>query len=161
MIDFKMQAAADDREENLLPHGLSDKYVKIALAELLTFTRAEMSDDERLLWEKRLSTVPLWKLKRVNEYTGPFINGVWAFFDTLRYVERSVKALPEPAPAPRSVQIARDMNAHIQALMSFKGSREERLKWERDSLMNLDKKYPHLGLWDQMRREKRFDNAGA
>ena len=92
----------------------------------------------------------------MGDYTGPLTNEVFKYLDGLRQSEPAFKSLPEPDPTPRSIQIARDFNEHIQAVMNFQGTSEDRLKWEKESFLKLDKRWPHLSVWDKVKGEKRF-----
>jgi hypothetical protein len=83
-------------------------------------------------------------LRRLDEFTSPFINEVWKFFDELRipptYYE--APALPEPQTG-----IARDCCEYVKTITSFdknKTGQEAADKCEREFIAAMRKKYPHL-----------------
>ena len=59
-------------------------YYRTVLDHLLAYTRAEMSGEDQDKWIARLSNVPMWKLKKLDEFNSPFISSVWEFFNNLR-----------------------------------------------------------------------------
>lgn len=99
-------------------------------------------------------------MKKLDEFSGPFITDIWKFFDSLHFTEDTYekpKQLFEPRiEFDRKVQIARDFNAHLQKILSYQGNREERLLWEWNSFKELDEKWPHLNIITQVSKEKRF-----
>lgn len=164
MQDHKMAAAHD--QENLQEIESGEKlkkrlgvgldYAHEVLVYLMSFTQANLTPDDQEAWTDRLSKVPAWKLKRLDEFTSPFINEVWKFLDGLQQEIPAFKALPEADNTPRHISIAKDFNDHVRTVMNFDGTREERLRWEWESFKKLDKKYPHLNVLSQVRGEKRF-----
>lgn len=155
MRDFKAAAAGEMSESD---YSVSRRAVSLTLIEevlewLIARTRAEMTGEERAKWIVMLSKIPEWKLRRFDEYPGAFINGVWEFFDKLQPVIEPVRAprmLPEPLTG-----VSKDVLAHVHAVMSFQGTREERLKLEMQGIKNLQAKYPDAG-FESMLQEKRF-----
>lgn len=111
------------------------------------------------MWMQRLSKYPRWKLDKLIDYAGFLSNDVFKYLDGLQTPLPTFKALPEPPQTARAIQVARDFNALIQGVMNFQGSREERLKWEWNEAVRLDKKYPHLDVMKHYRNEKRFEGV--
>ena len=168
-MDYKMAAAGNEQNPQNKsvcesPERRPVEFYEEVLGYLLSFTQAELSAKDQALWIQRLSTVPPWKLKRLDEFTSPFINEVWKFLDDLKQEPETFKALPEPPQTSRSVQVARDFNEHIQAVVKMIGdtsvNREARLIFEWESFKRLDRKYLHLNVIEQIRCEKRFQGMG-
>lgn len=84
------------------------------------------------------------------------MNEVWKFFDSIHLPVDTYQPVVEVPVTPRSIQIARDFNNHIQGVMNFQGTREERLKREWVHYQKLDAKYPELRVLAQVENEKRF-----
>lgn len=154
-MDFKAAAAGDRDENQPLKNGNASQerpknkqqvpleYAEEALDFLLLFTQAQLSAEDRERWIVRLSTVPVWKLQKLDEFTSPYLNEVWRFFDTLIvYPYREQHKEPEQLPEPKS-NIAKDALAHIKKITGD-GSKEQKDQWEREGIMALRKKYPHL-----------------
>lgn len=164
-MDYKLAASGDPAatERSRWQEKCLD-YAEQVLDHLLNFAAVpnppktpEEWGSWRKDWIQRLSQVPQWKLGRLTDFYSPYITDVWKFFEDLRPTpEHHQPLLPEPDRTPRNIQIAKDFNAHIQKVMSFQGSREERLKWEWNSYKEFDQKYPHLNVMQQIRNEKRF-----
>ena len=123
------------------------------------------------MYMKALSQYPKWKLLRLDEYHpeyGKSLEAIVKFLDALQSPpedpysaigydrERKLLVAEPESQAERRLQMALDFNAHIQKVMKFKGSREDRLRIEMNSFKELDKKYPHLNVWDKVKGEKRF-----
>lgn len=153
MQDHKMAAAGD--EQNLHENEKTERiergqrvsleYAFQVLDYLLMFTRAEMRERDRQVWIQRLSTVPVWKLKRLDEFTSPFINEVWKFFDDMRPLPTYYEA-PPSLPAPKT-SIAKECNEYVQRLMAFgksKADQEAADKQELEFIAAMRKKYSHL-----------------
>lgn len=166
-MDYKSAAAGDDMNQQSNERsgssertgqrsGVPLEFAQEVLEYLMSFTQASLTVEDQKKWVQRLSMVPAWKLKKLDEFTSPFIGEVWKFLDALQPPVEHFKSLPEPDPTPRSAQVARDFLAHIQKILNWIGTREERLRWEMESLKVLDKKYPHLNIWHDLRNEKRF-----
>ena len=169
MLDYK-QAAAGEREdqelsqnserssnENRLNGYLSTKDLTTVILALQAISARQLTPAEEPFWMERLSKYPRWQLSRlINEYSGPFNDKVIAFLDALKYVEPSFKSLPSPEPTDLQKQIAKDFGILIKKIRDFKGTSEERLKFEWDSHKELDRKYPNLNHLAQIEHEKRF-----
>ena len=172
-MDHKMAAAGDNQESpNALQtsgrvSSLQDKRRELAmqvLEFLVTFTQAKLNPTEVEAWITRLSTVPVWKLMKLADFTSPHIADIWKFFDGLKQEHESFKALPEPNPTSRGIQVARDFADHVDKWCGGVGSkayetgeeRRERRQGEWDSYVTLDKKYPWLNILSQVRNEDRF-----
>lgn len=149
-MDFKAAAAGDREEsqplndEHASPEKLKNRQqVPLAYAEevldfLLTFTQTQLNGEDRERWIIRLSTVPPWKFQKLGEFTSPYLNEVWKFFDEFKQAPEAYKA---PAlPEPKST-IAKDALAHIKKITG-EGSRESKDQWEREGIAALRKKYP-------------------
>lgn len=150
-MDFKA-AAAGEREENQPLKSDPDsqerpknrQQVPLAYAEevldfLLTFTQTQLNSEDRERWIIRLSTVPAWKFQKLGEFTSPYLNEVWKFFDELRPASTVFHA-PKALPAPTS-SIGKDVLAHVEKIMG-NGSKEQKDQWEREGITALRKKYP-------------------
>lgn len=111
--DYKAAAAGDNslQHENELnknqeKHSQRQKeileYAAMALEFLLSFTQTTMEVADHQMWIKRLSIVPLWKLKKLDEFVGPRITDVWKFFSELRPEPESFNEEPTGKRAPGS-----------------------------------------------------------
>ncbi len=144
-------------------HGHSLEFLEGALEWLMTFTRTKLTEKERVQYLAKLSTYPKWKLMKLDEFNDS-LSRVFVFLDALRQEPERFKALPEPDRAPRSIEIARDFNAHIQKWCSGIGrpkketpeARRKRLLEEQESYRALDRKYPDLHVMEQVASERRF-----
>ncbi len=187
-MDYKLAASGDPAatERSSWQEKCLD-YAEQVLDHLLNFAAVpnppktpEEWGSWRKDWIQRLSQVPQWKLGRLTDFYSPYITDVWKFFEDLRQTpEYHQPLLPEPDRTPRSVQIAKDFNAHIQKMMKlmddFKPSRfrlkekdpqkyqeefsiwaNKKRKIELESFKELNQKYPHLNVMQQIRNEKRF-----
>lgn len=103
---------------------------------------------------------PKWKLSALIDYTGGLNNEVFKFLEALQMQPIKYTALPEPPLNDRARNIARDFDALTQGVKKFKGSKEDRLKWEWGEAMKLDNKYPHLDVMKHYRGERRFEGLG-
>jgi hypothetical protein len=92
----------------------------------------------------------VWKLKRLDEFSSPFINEVWKFFDELRMPPEPMPEFLKKLPAPKS-DIAKDVNAHVQKMLAYVGVKltsealTAKRKLELEGLEELHRKYPHAG----------------
>lgn len=118
-------------------------------------------------WMEKLRKYPKWKLSELGDYSGPMNHRVFEYLDALSRPEDPYSAIgydrdrKQLAAEPESkvnerTEIARDFAKHVETVMHFNGSREDRLKWEWESYQRLDKKYPHLRVMAQIENEKRF-----
>lgn len=114
------KAKASGEREDELPKSEREKsleYAEEVLDTLLRFSSPPLeskswSDDEWTEWRKdwirRLSSVPIWKLKKLGDFTSPWINEVWHFFDTLRqepeyYQEPTIPQIEHKSQIHKSV----------------------------------------------------------
>ena len=170
--DRKAMAAGEEREERENGQEKNLEYAEEVLDTLLRFSSPapdskQWGEDEwtawRRDWIRRISGVPHWKLLRLGEFTSPWINDVWAFFDGLKTAPINTYEAPKKLPAPQS-KIAKDCNALITKLFSieFRPTRhhnffpvqylKERGEWvnkrraiEKQELEKLHQKYPRAG----------------
>lgn len=161
-----LQRASGEREEEdetsqRKPNSSGEieihEYCLGAVRFLETFTGKKLSEQDCELWVQRLVRYPKWKLEALGEYSGTMTNEVFKYLDNLHRPEQSVRSLPEPSQTQKQKQIAKDFNEHIQTVLSFQGTKEERLRWEMESFKRLDKKYPNLHVWSQVKHENRFE----
>ena len=146
-MDYKMAAAGEkvsetgctEREKILQEKRLD--MAEQALDFLVTFTQAKLSPEQTQNWIARLSTVPPWKLMMLAEFNSPYIAEVWKFFDGLRQQGEvyQAPALPEPKS-----NIAKDTFAYVKKLMDDSLSSVEKDALEKNHILALRKKYPHL-----------------
>ena len=158
-IDRKARASGEREDEQPQPPQKEPlhEYASEALDYLLIFTRSAMADEEQILWVNRLSKYPKWKLSKLADFSSPFINEVWNFLDKLQPEPETYQA-PARAQIEHKSQIHKDVLKHILDIYFFKGSQEDKLKIEFESLENLDKKYPNAG-FDGVIAKRRIDGV--
>jgi hypothetical protein len=169
-MDYKIAAAGDEQnqEENSRTKRIEQKqsvslsYATQVLEYLLIFTRAEMLGPDRTLWIERLSKVPVWKLKRLDEFTSPFINEVWKFFYELRQLPPEMPDYLKKLPEPKS-NVGKNCLEYVRKLTSFGKSTAEQEAanhLEQEFVVAMKKKYPHLK-WTAGRTANRKVAAGG
>ena len=169
-MDYKTAAAGDEQNQQETSeyarparnHGVSLDYADQAMEYLQLFTRTEMQPEDRAKWVQRLSTVPAWKLKKLDEFTSPFINEVWKFFDELRQLPFEMPDYLKKLPQPKS-NVGKDCLEYVRKLTSFGKSTAEQEaadRLEREFILEMKKKYPHLK-WMPGRTSNRTLAAGG
>ena len=155
MTDFKTAATRDQEEisdqfMNEMQKQMSDharrlghtlEFLEGALGWIVRQTKATMEPKERLQALLKLSQVPRWKLLRIVEFSSPFMNEIWKFFDELRLVPETyvAPALEEPKSG-----IAADCRKYTDRLLGDKLSNTEKDKLELDFVTAMREKYPRL-----------------
>jgi hypothetical protein len=80
---------------------------------------------------------------RIVEFSSPFINDVWKFFDGLQYHnDKPFAVLPEPERRPREKKMAQECREYIDKLSTLSGKAGD--DCEREFVMAMSQKYPHL-----------------
>ena len=167
-LDFKQRAAGEEDHEpsprnesssngNSSSGFLDDRDIAAVILALQAISGRQLTPIDEPFWKARLRKYPAWRLSRlIDEYVGPMNDKVFAFLDALQPAPAVYKALPEPDRTPREVQVAHDFEEHIKTVLNFRGTSEERRRWEMESFKELDKKYPQLSVWEKVKHEKRF-----
>lgn len=126
-------------------HGYDLEYLEEALKLLQTFTRTQLSGEEKEAYLIRLATYPKDRLLRLIDFTG-HIAQVWKFLDELRpEAPMSTREDIGYLDAPREDHkgIAEECRAYIGRLMDEKTT-AERDKIELDFVTTMRKKYSRL-----------------
>lgn len=146
------------------------EYVDSALSFLETMTRVKWtSQQERALFLARLAKYPKWKFDHLEHYTGSMSNQLFKFLDDIQPETENVRQALGYDPYVRQLtegksSIAHDVRLHIDSLNAvefrptvnheddaaeYQNQREQFLirsrKVEREGLIKLHEKYPHLG----------------
>lgn len=109
MIDLKSRAANDPQETSgsrpvtklILSSGRNLELAMEVIGHLEKKLLISLTAEEKEQWTKELSHISDQKLLKVaNEFTGPFLNGIWKFIEDVQVVTETVpeylKQLPEP-----------------------------------------------------------------
>lgn len=146
------------------------EFVVGAIAHLEAITGRKLDSMAAQSWLARLKKYPKWKITELGEYTGWLDNRVLEYLNALQRPEQSqtareelgyhggVKSL-EDLRAQQKSSIGKDFCDHIRSVVSFDGTREQRIRFELESLKKLDEKYPRADV-SRAYGEKRFVELG-
>lgn len=172
--DRKAKASGESDEEYETGQDRNLEYAEEILDHLLQFSKPTVkaeTDDDWVKWRKswiiRLSKVPHWKLLKIDEFSSPWIENVWEFFDGLRFHGAGTVQTQSHDNFKKNTSLVKEVHKHIFGILysskyefvpsvryasdpeAYKKEREEwerkRRKIELDNLVLLVKKFPSVG----------------
>lgn len=143
-------------DEQAKKHGHDLEFLEGALEWLISFTRSQLSGEEREKFLMRLATYPQSKLLKLTDFDG-HLSQVWKYLDDIRFQpetysareeqQGSYKRVTDPSGNDRRKEMAHRCTEHIKKMMSFGWSKEDQLaadECERNFVIAMKEKYPHL-----------------